>query len=80
MNITDTVIDYLITFIQTFLPASPFQAFVELAENSEFGVYLSWVNWFVPVYTFIPILQAWLLCVALYYAFSIILRWLNVID
>lgn len=80
MAITDSVVDYLINFIQSFLPQSPFQQFVELAQQSQFGVYLSWVNWFIPVYTFVPILEAWLLCVVLYYAVSVILRWLNVIS
>lgn len=38
------------------------------------------VNWFIPIGTFVSILEGWLVCVAVYYAYQIVLRWIKVIE
>lgn len=38
------------------------------------------MNWFVPVGTFVGILETWLAGVAIYYVYQIVLRWVKVIE
>lgn len=64
------------TIIDT-LPASPI---VWLESNSQIQQYLKWVNWFIPIYQMIPILEIWLVCVSIYILFQIVLRWAKVVE
>lgn len=59
------------------LPASPI---VWLEYNSQIQQYLKWVNWFIPIYQMIPILEIWLVCIAFYFALQVVLRWAKVIE
>ena len=38
------------------------------------------VNWFVPVNSFVSILETWLVAVGIYYVYQIVLRWIKVIE
>lgn len=62
--------------VQT-LPTSPI---VWLQYNTEIQKYLSWVNWFLPIYSIIATLEAWLTCIIVYYVIQVILRWYKVIE
>ncbi|MCM1578135.1 MAG: hypothetical protein NC078_04970 [Ruminococcus sp.] len=59
------------------LPKSPISF---LAANKNVTYYLSFVNWFVPVYLWISILEAWLSAIVVYYICQVILRWIKVIE
>lgn len=59
------------------LPTSPFVAYIDALETMP---YLAYLNWFVPVSTFLVIGEAWLVSVGLFYAYSIILRWIRAIE
>ena len=59
-------------------PPSPFQAF--LGGGSAFADLLSQINFFLPIYEFGAILEAWLVAVGVYYAISVVARWLKAID
>lgn len=59
------------------LPSSPI---VWIESNEQIKTYLSYVNWFIPIYQMIPILEAWLICILLYYVVQVILRWLKVVE
>lgn len=58
------------------LPKSPFQ----FVANSQFGDLLAKINYFVPIYEFISILELWIVAVAAYYIYSIVARWLKAIQ
>lgn len=60
-------------------PRSPFVILDELS-RSEVYVWLQFLNWFIPVATFVSILEVWLAGVGLYYAYQIVLRWIKVIE
>ena len=62
------------------LPDSPFLVVQEATSYSELRVWLSMVNWFVPIDVFVGIMEAWLACIGVYYVWQIVLRWLNVIE
>lgn len=66
--------------ILSLLPDSPFKILDDLAATGQIAEWLGMANWFVPVYSFIGILEGWLVCVAIYYVYQIALRWLNAIE
>lgn len=58
------------------LPGSPFN----FISGTQFGELLSKINFFIPVYEFVSILEAWLVAVALYYLYSVYARWVKAIE
>ncbi len=77
-SLTDSLVSFAVSVIELF-PTSPFTILNELS-NSEFYEWLQMLNWFIPVGTFVSILEGWLTCVAVYYVYQIILRWVKVIE
>lgn len=68
------------SFAQTLmsvLPTSPFQQF--LGDFSDIP-YLGWLNWFIPIGSFIRIGIVWLSAIAIFYLYSIIMRWVKMIG
>lgn len=63
--------------ILNILPTSPI---VYLASDSTVSKYLGYVNFFIPVYLWISILESWLVAIAIYYAVRVILRWLKMSE
>lgn len=59
------------------LPTSPI---VFLTRNSTISKYISYVNWFIPVYLWISMLETWLVAVMVYYIVQVILRWIKVVE
>lgn len=66
----------VLNFVAGIFPNSPFT----IIEHSGFGDLLSRINFFVPVYEFISLMEAWLVAVALYYAVSVLARWVKTIE
>lgn len=66
----------VLNFVAGIFPNSPFT----IIEHSVFGDLLSQINFFVPVYEFISLMEAWLVAVALYYAVSTLARWVKTIE
>ena len=61
------------------LPDSPF-SLLTLYTNSPLGQWLGWVNWFLPVNTFLVILELWVSAILVYYVIQIVLRWVKAIE
>ena len=59
------------------LPGSPI---VWLEANSQIHQYLKWVNWFIPIYQMVPVLEIWLVCVGFFYLIQVVLRWAKFIE
>lgn len=68
----------LLDIIITVLPSSPF-TYIDSA-SAEIQNLLAGINFFIPIYSFIPILQSWIIAVALYYLYSIWARWAKAIQ
>lgn len=63
------------------LPDSPFKDLLDdLAANAQIREILGMVNWFIPFYIFVPVLTAWLGCIAIYYIYQVALRWVKAIE
>lgn len=59
------------------LPKSPFNYAINLIGDIPF---LNYINWFIPFGVMVSILEVWLISVATFYVYMIILRWVKAID
>lgn len=57
-------------------PPSPFN----IADSMNIGGLVSKINFFIPVYEFIAIGQAWLIAIGIYYGLSTLARWAKTIE
>lgn len=71
-----SLIDKFGDWLFTVLPTSPFQPFINNF-HGKFDSGLSWLNWFIPIHDIKIIFLAWLGMVAIFYGYSIILRWIK---
>lgn len=78
-SLTDALVSLALQVINLF-PASPLQPLIAQLANSGLSDWLGYVNWFIPVGTMLGILSAWLTCIAAYYVYQIILRWIRVVE
>lgn len=63
--------------ILSVLPHSPMQKFIGYFDTLP---YLSYLNWFIPVSSIIIVCESWLAAIAIFYIYSIILRWVKAIG
>lgn len=73
--ICDTLYDLLKSIIDL-LPDSPFK----MLDNSHISKYLVYINYFVDFAFIVDTLTLWLIAVAGYYTYSVILRMIKTID
>lgn len=72
------LINILVSFLNLlfgWLPDSPFAVVTQ-----KFGDYLSQINFFIPVYEFVAIGQAWLVAIGIWYSYVVIARWLKAVE
>lgn len=72
-NILDEFADLIISV----LPKSPFIDFFESVEDIP---YLGYLNWFIPVGAILKVFTAYLVCIALFYVYSVLARWIKLIG
>ena len=73
------VADEAVLGVIKLFPTSPFVILEEMA-SSDFYEWLQMLNWFIPIKTFVGILETWLSAVAIYYVYQVVLRWVKVIE
>lgn len=71
------ILDKFLSFLLQILPTSPF---APLIDNLEQLPYLGYINYFVPVGTCVKIGEAWLGAIALFYLWSVVARWIKLIE
>lgn len=71
------ILDKLLSVILSLLPLSPFADAIDSLTQLP---YLAYLNYFVPINTFIKIGEAWLTAIALFYLYSVIARWIKLIE
>lgn len=76
--LSSTVISFIASILQL-LPESPFVVLDNLSQT-EFYEWIQYLNWFIPINTFISILEAWLVAIGIYYIYQIVLRWVKAIQ
>lgn len=70
------ILGFLVGILYSVLPPSPFT----IIENTEFSSLISQINYFLPVYEFVAILETWLFAIAVFYVYSIFARWLKAVQ
>lgn len=71
------MLDGLLGGLLSLLPLSPFtDAISTLAEMP----FLGYINWFIPIGAMCKIAAGWLVAIGLYYAYSVIARWVKLIS
>ena len=66
----------MIQWLVSVLPADPIRPFIDSLNLP----YLGFLNWFVPIGTFINILSAWGAAITLWYVWSSLARFLHMVD
>ena len=69
-------INKLLGSILFFLPESP----LKLMNYAPLEPYLEFLNYVLPLQEIIVFLEAWLLCITVYYVYQLVLRWLKAIE
>lgn len=83
MDVFRSIFDWLgnalnqvLSWVLFVLPDSPFKAL----SNSPIKQYLPALNYFIDVAFIINTLAAWVTCIAVYYGYQVILRWIKAIN
>lgn len=71
------IVTKFLDWVLALLPTSPFTKFLNMLEGVPF---LGYLNYFIPVGTFITIGEAWLVSIGIFYLYSIVLRWIRAIE
>lgn len=69
-------LEHLIELALSWLPPSPFAPLIDALSELE---WLGWLNWFIPVGRIAQLTLAWTVAIGLYYAATILLRWVKAI-
>ena len=67
----------LLVLVLYALPNSPFVGLYNLSLDYEWLQYLSWI---IPIHEIIATSEIWLTSVALFYLYSVVLRWIRAIN
>lgn len=71
------ILDKFLSFLLSILPTSPFAPVIDSLEKMP---YLGYINYFVPVGTCIKIGEAWLVAIVVFYLWSVVARWIKLIE
>ena len=77
MEFMQGLLDGLLDAVLSFFPTSPFREVISTLGEMPF---LGYINWFIPIGTFAKIGTVWLGAIALFYAYSVIARWVKAIE
>ena len=71
------IFNKLYVWVMSFLPSSPFQSLV----NSIGSIpYLMYLNWFFPITECLALLEAWLVAIAIFYLYRMVLSYIHLIG
>ncbi len=71
------ILDKFLQAVLSLFPLSPFRETIDTLAALPF---LGYLNWFVPVAEMVAIGLVWLTAIGVYYAWSVIARWIKVIS
>lgn len=70
------VIEGMADLFYNLLPPSPFV----IIENPEFNDLISKINYFIPIYEFVVIIEMWLVAISIWYIYALFARWIKAIE
>lgn len=71
------ILDKFLDVVVTLFPLSPFMPVIQDLSSLP---YLGYINWFVPIGDFVKIGTLWITAIAVYYAWSVIARWVKLLS
>ena len=80
MDLLNWITDNFQKIVDGIIKALPKSPIVFLSTNPSISKVLSCVNWFIPIYLWISVLETWLIAIATYYIYQVILRWVKAIE
>lgn len=76
----NSLVDKFLNMLYSVLPASPLSGFISKVSGSIPRLYIAYLNWFVPVKEILIVFAAFLSSLALYYIYSVVMRWIKLIG
>lgn len=70
----------VLDLVFSLLPNSPFLALDTMMFSYGIDKYLGYLAWLIPIKTILFILISWLGCMLIYYVYSVVMRWIKLID
>lgn len=77
MEFLQSIFGALAQALTAVLPLSPFRKYIDAFGDIP---YLGWLNWFIPFRAMLVVFGAWLGVIALFYLYSIAMRWVKMIG
>lgn len=71
------ILDKFLDVVISLFPLSPFTPVIQELSSLP---YLGYINWFVPIVDFIKIGTLWITAIGVYYAWSVIARWVKLLG
>lgn len=71
------LLDAFLSLLLSVFPRSPFADIISQLEQLP---YLGYLNWFMPVSEMLAIGSLWLVAIGVYYLWSVVARWINLIS
>lgn len=71
------ILDKFLDVVISLFPLSPFMPVIQELSSLP---YLGYINWFVPIGDFIKIGTLWITAIGVYYAWSVIARWVKLLG
>lgn len=76
LNLIIAALGNTLNFLFSFLPDSPFK----ILSNSPLGEYVKSLNYFFPIREMLSICELWVVAIATYKLYEIVLRWIKAIE
>ncbi len=71
------MLDKFLDVLLKVFPVSPFAPYIAALTDLP---YLGYINWFIPIGTFLKIGATWLTAIGVYYLYMVIARWVKLIG
>lgn len=71
------LLDKFLDVVVSLFPLSPFTPVIQELSSLP---YLGYINWFIPIGDFIKIGTLWITAIGVYYAWSVIARWVKLLG
>ncbi len=71
------LLDKFLSLVLSLFPLSPFLPVIKELSSLP---YLGYINWFIPVGDFIKIGTLWITAIGVYYAWSVVARWIKLLS
>lgn len=79
-NLLISLVGGALDLLLSFLPDSPFSDVVLFYERSGINEFFGYLAWLLPIKQIMNILGLWVVCIGIYFIYSIALRWIKVVE